>query len=197
MIQAVEKLSGSAAAAYLDSLSGLLELVPRDAIDAIIELLLETRVAGKRVYIMGNGGSASTASHLVCDLVKTARVPGFVPLRAYALADNTAMMTAIANDNGYESTFAEQIRSLVDIGDVVIAISASGNSRNIIAGLNAATAQGARTVALVGFDGGAAAQMAELTVHVPAHDYGLVEDAHSAIGHAMTLAIRTTLLTGD
>jgi D-sedoheptulose 7-phosphate isomerase len=194
MTETADRLSVSQAALYLGELAGILDQVPADAVSEAIALLLETRALGRRVYIMGNGGSASTASHLVCDLVKTARVPGLPPLRAYALGDNTALMTAWANDKSYDYTFAEQIFGLVEYGDVVIAISASGNSPNIVAGLAAAAKQGAHTVALVGFDGGKAGRMADITVHVPSYDYGLVEDSHSAIGHAMTSAVRHALL---
>jgi D-sedoheptulose 7-phosphate isomerase len=100
-------------------------------------------------------------------------------------------MTAWANDTMFENVFAGQIMALADPGDVVVAISASGNSPNIVAGLNAARQRGARTIALVGFDGGAASQLADVTVHIRSHDYGLVEDVHSALGHAITAAIRS------
>jgi D-sedoheptulose 7-phosphate isomerase len=194
MTETADRLSVSRAASYLGQLAVVLEQVPDEAITEVIALLLETRALGRRIYIMGNGGSASTASHLVCDLVKTALVPGLAPLRAYALGDNTPLMTAWANDKSYDHTFSEQISALVEYGDVVIAISASGNSPNIVAGLAAAAERGAHTVALVGFDGGEASRMAQVTIHVPAYDYGLVEDSHSAIGHAMTSAVRDALL---
>jgi D-sedoheptulose 7-phosphate isomerase len=195
MILSAETVSVEAAAAqYLSRLAGVLELVPSQDVRKTIELLLATRKCGRRVYIMGNGGSAATATHLVCDLIKTAHVDGFAALRVYALADNHALMTAWANDTAYDRTFAEQVNSLADADDVVIGISASGNSPNIIAGLQAAAQLGARTVALVGFDGGQASRLAEIAIHVPAYEYGLVEDAHSAIGHAMTQAVRLALL---
>jgi D-sedoheptulose 7-phosphate isomerase len=195
MLRISESATESVAAEYFGALVELLELVPNDPVDDVVALLLSTRASGRRVYIMGNGGSSATATHLVCDLVKTARVPGLAPLRAFALADNAALMTAWANDKSYDHTFAEQIFGLAEHGDVVIAISASGNSPNIVAGLLAAAEQGAHTVALVGFDGGEAARLAEISIHVPSHDYGLVEDSHSAIGHAMTSAVRRALLT--
>jgi D-sedoheptulose 7-phosphate isomerase len=189
---------GSSATEYVDHLAELLRLVPKKPLELTVALLLNARRLGGRVYIMGNGGSAATASHMVCDLVKTAHVPGKRPLRAYALADNAALLTAVANDATYERTFADQIDGVVEASDVVIAISASGNSPNVAAGLRAAAARGAHTVALVGFDGGAAGQLADITIHVPSHEYGPVEDAHSAIGHALTSAIRHALMVdGD
>ena len=182
--------SQSVVSSHLESLCRLLTQLPVDRIDAAISLLLDARKAARRVYVMGNGGSASTAAHFACDLQKTTAIPGQAPLRAYALTDNAALLTAWANDTTYENVFSGQITALVEPGDVVVAISASGNSPNIVAGLAAAAHQGARTIALVGFDGGAASQLADVTVHIACHDYGLVEDVHSALGHAMTAAIR-------
>ena len=190
MLETRLSASQSALSAHLDHLRDLLLQVPLDRLEAALGVLLDARANARRVYVMGNGGSASTASHFVCDLQKTATIPGQAPLRAYALTDNTALVTAWANDTRYENVFAEQIGVLVDPGDVVVAISVSGNSPNIVAGLEAATRQGARTIALVGCDGGVAGQLADVTVHIDSNDYGLVEDVHSALGHAMTAAIR-------
>jgi len=179
---------------YLGALGRVLPLVPQEPLRQAIDLILETRAAGRRLYIVGNGGSAATASHLVCDLAKTAAVEGFAPVRAFALADNTSLMTAWANDLAFEATFAQQLTGLVEPDDVVIAISASGNSPNIVAALESAERAGARTIALVGFDGGAARDLADIAVHVPCHNYGLVEDTHAAIAHAITAAVRAALV---
>jgi D-sedoheptulose 7-phosphate isomerase len=187
----------SVATDYLSELADVLRLVPGEAIGRAVDLLLEARAAGRRVYIMGNGGSAATASHFACDLVKTAHVLGLAPLRVSALADNAAILTAWANDVSYERSFAEQILALVEPGDIVIGISASGNSPNIVAGLSAAMSAGACSIALLGFDGGAARHLADIAIHIPCHDYGLVEDTHAAIGHAITAAIRQELLGGE
>jgi len=194
MLEFVEAPTHSVATDYLYSLGQVLERVPNEALSNAIELLLAARASGRRVYIIGNGGSAATASHFVCDLVKTAKVPGHRALRAFSLSDSATLMTAWANDRAYHHTFAEQILALVEADDIVIAISASGNSPNIIEGLKAASVVGAQTIALVGFDGGAASTIADVVIHVPCNDYGLVEDTHAAIGHAMTAAIRTALL---
>jgi D-sedoheptulose 7-phosphate isomerase len=189
MLQLTHKQPSTVAADYLGRLAQVLTLIPDEAVSSMIDLLQEAQATGRRVYIIGNGGSAATASHFVCDLTKTARVPGQPPLRAFALADNGAVMTAWANDSDYDDTFAQQIFGLAEAGDVVIAISASGNSPNILAGLKAASARRAHTISLVGFDGGAAALLSDVVIHVPCRDYGLVEDAHSAIGHAVTAAM--------
>ncbi|MBI4494676.1 MAG: SIS domain-containing protein [Chloroflexi bacterium] len=185
--------SHTVATDYLATLAGVLSLVPRQPLARALELLLQARATGRRVYLIGNGGSAATASHFAVDLAKTARGGGQRPLRAFALADSVPTLTAWANDTAYERVFAEPLAALVEPGDIVIAISASGNSPNILAGLRAAAASGARTIGLLGFDGGAARQLVEVALHVPVNDYGLVEDAHSAIGHALTAALRRTL----
>jgi phosphoheptose isomerase len=178
---------------YLEDLAHVLAQVPGAALGRAIQMLLDARASGHRVYVMGNGGSSSTASHFVCDLVKTAHISGFEPLRVFSLTDNTPMLTAWSNDSAYEDCFSRQIEALVEADDVVIAISASGNSRNILEGLRAASARGAHTIALLGFDGGAAVTMADVPIHIPCHHYGLVEDTHSAIGHAITAALQRAL----
>jgi D-sedoheptulose 7-phosphate isomerase len=181
------------ATAYLSELARILPLVPQQALAEAINVLLEARARGRHVYVIGNGGSASTASHMVCDLVKSAALPGFAPLKAFTLADNTALLTAWANDRSYERIFAEQVAGLVEPGDVLIAISASGNSPNIVAALATANNLGAQTIGLLGFEGGAALELVDVAIHIPCADYGLVEDTHAAIGHAMSTAIRRTL----
>ncbi|MBI2323104.1 MAG: SIS domain-containing protein [Chloroflexi bacterium] len=182
------------AAAVIDSyfahLAEVLRLVPREPICQALDVLRAARAAGRRVYVIGNGGSAATASHLVADLTKTARLPNGPALRCFALADNTPLLTALANDTAYERVFAEQVAALVEPGDVVIAISGSGSSANIVAGLRAAADRGAHTIGLLGFDGGAARHLVDVLIHVPCNHYGLVEDAHMAIGHALTAALR-------
>jgi D-sedoheptulose 7-phosphate isomerase len=182
--------TSSPATAYLADLSHTLRLVPEEPLAEAIEALLAARRSGRRVFVMGNGGSAATASHFVCDLVKTASVAGRRPLRVFGLTDNTPLLTAWANDAAYERAFAEQVAALVEADDVVIAISASGNSPNILAGLRAAAERGARTIGLVGFDGGHAGDLVDIAIIVPCRDYGQIEDAHAAIGHAMTVAVR-------
>ena len=184
------------ASEYLAELTEVLAQVPGDALARATQLLLDVRAAGRRVYIIGNGGSAATASHFVCDLVKTARVPGLGPLRAFALTDNAPLLTAWSNDSAYEDCFAEQVAALAEPGDLVIGISASGNSPNVVSALRAAANRDIQTIGIVGFDGGAARQIVDLAIHVPCHDYGLVEDTHMAIAHALTAAIRQTLRSG-
>ncbi|MFN0074379.1 MAG: SIS domain-containing protein [Chloroflexota bacterium] len=185
--------SSSVASGYLDALGGAVNMVPRDALDQVLEVLLRARSLRRRVFVMGNGGSAATASHMVADLMKTAHVAGFDPIRAYSLTDNVPLFTAWSNDESYSVSFVGQIQAHVDPEDVVIAISASGNSPNIVEGLKEARMRGATTIGLLGFDGGRALSLVDIAVHIPCYHYGLVEDLHLAIGHALTAGIRVNL----
>ena len=178
---------------FLAELGRLLDGVSIEQIERFVELLLEAQATGRRVYVIGNGGSAATASHLACDLSKSTLIPGVAPLRVQALADNVPLLTAWANDTCYERVFAEQLAGLVDADDLVIAISASGRSPNILAALKVAAERGARTVALLGFDGGTARDLVELALHIPSEDYGLIEAAHLALGQALTAEVRQAL----
>lgn len=180
---------------FLGELGRALERVPPEPIERALDVLLGAWAAGRRVYLIGNGGSAATASHLACDLTKTAHLPGRPALRAFALVDSAPLVTAWGNDVAYEQVFGGQIAALVEPGDVVIAISASGRSPNILAGLAAAAAHGARTIGLLGFDGGPALGLVQVAIHIPSHDYGVVESAHLAIGQALAAALRRTLET--
>jgi D-sedoheptulose 7-phosphate isomerase len=186
-------MTSSVAVGYINALGQTIGSVSWDVLDRLVDVLLEARSERRRVFVMGNGGSAATASHMVADLMKTAQVDGFAPLRAYSLTDSVPAFTAWSNDTSYSFSFAGQIRAQVETGDVVMAISASGNSPNIIEGLHEARALNALTIGLLGFDGGRALDMVDIAIHIPCFHYGLVEDLHLAIGHAVTAAIRTHL----
>jgi histidinol-phosphate phosphatase family protein len=175
---------------YLTNLGDVLAALPREPIAAIAEALLEAAEADRTVYSFGNGGSAATASHLVCDLVRTSTVPGHPSLRAVALSDNVPMLTAISNDLSYEEAFAEQVRLLARVGDVVFAISASGNSPNVIKGVTAARELGATIIGVTGFGGGQLRTLSDICLVVPSHEYGPVEDVHMVVVHAVTAALR-------
>jgi D-sedoheptulose 7-phosphate isomerase len=172
------------ARAYLDYLSGILARIDTGAIAAFTAILLEARARDGRIFFMGNGGSAATASHFANDIAIGTRSPE-KPFRAVSLTDNVAMITAIANDDGYDDIFVQQLRTLLAPGDVVVAISASGNSENLIRAVEYATAQGAATVGLTGFDGGRLAEIVSLQVHIPTNpgEYGPAEDGHMILDH--------------
>lgn len=177
-------------AGYVDGLTTLLQELDPDAIDRIGSVLWEAYRDDRSIFIIGNGGSAATASHFACDLAKGATVPGKRRVRATSLTDNVALMTAIGNDIGYEKLFTEQIANLAAAGDVLVAISASGNSPNVVDALRWAQGNGLVTVALLGFDGGKAATIAEHPVIAESRNYGLVEDFHLIFEHAMSQWLR-------
>jgi D-sedoheptulose 7-phosphate isomerase len=139
---------------------------------------------------MGNGGSASTASHFACDLGKNTVIAGQPRFRVLALTDNMAMFSAYANDNGYESVFAEQLANLVNPQDVVIAISASGNSPNVLKAIKLATQTGATTIGLTGFNGGHLGKLVDIEIRVPSSLIEQVEDVHLMLEHLIVTAIR-------
>jgi phosphoheptose isomerase len=161
----------------------------------ILEKAFEAIDGCARLYIMGNGGSAANADHWVCDYMKglneDTNKHDILTAKAISLASNGPLVTALANDIGYEHIFAKQLRYYrCQHGDVVLAMSASGNSPNIINGIATANEMGATTIALTGFTGGNASLMSKITVHVPSSNYGVVEDVHMMILHAISQRIR-------
>lgn len=175
---------------YLRSIAGILDQLEQEPILTSTRLLLEAYQTGKTVFIAGNGGSAAIASHLACDLEKTAAGPrgrrASRRLRAVSLSDNLATLTAWANDEGYENVFSERLRAHADPGDVLLVISSSGNSPNVLEALRTANELGMRTIAWVGFGGGEAMRLSECTVHVAIDDYGMAEGIHGVIAHLVT-----------
>lgn len=181
---------------YLGALARCAGRLPLDDVAALIGLIEATHRGGGQLFVVGNGGSAATASHLACDLAKNTTAPLAPPgqrLRVHPLTDHVAWMTAVANDLGYERLFAEQVLTLARPGDLVLAISGSGRSANIVAALEAARAVGARTAALLGGDGGAALPLVDVAVVVPSRDYGHIEDLHLAVGHLIAAWFRERL----
>ncbi|MGN9907676.1 D-sedoheptulose-7-phosphate isomerase [Phytohabitans sp. LJ34] len=148
------------------------------------------RARGSRVYVAGNGGSASTASHLVCDLTKTAERATERTLRAFALVDNTATLTAYSNDVSYDQALARQVRAHHDPGDILIVISASGNSPNILAAMRSARACGMYTIGLLGPRRAPATALADLALNVESSDAGVIETVHVGVVHALARALR-------
>jgi len=168
------------------------------AIQAAAEILEEARKNGKHIFFMGNGGSAATASHFTNDLGKGARVEGKAPFKAIGLADNVSLITALANDCGYENIFVEQLKNILNKGDVVVGISASGNSPNLVKAMEYANEKGAVTVGLTGFSGGKMREIAKHCIHVdtPKGEYGPVEDVHIILDHLITTFLKMRILAG-
>ncbi len=180
---------------YLDELRACLDSLPVDRIAQVADRILEAYHKGQLVVLMGNGGSAATASHIACDLSKTILGDelGRTRFRVMSLTDNVPGLTAWANDVGYEAIFAEPLRTWLQPEDVVIAISGSGNSPNILEGIRVAKSLGAYTIGLLGFEGGEARLLVDLPVVVPHSNYGIIEDLHMVFGHLVTAYIRETL----
>ena len=152
---------------------------------------------GAAVFACGNGGSASIANHLQCDHVKGVRTATDLTPRVVSLCANVELLTAIANDTTFEDVFAYQLQSQSGPGDVLVAVSSSGRSANIVRALTWARDHGLRTIALTGFDGGGAREAAEVTIHVDCANYGVIEDSHQAIMHALAQYIRQSRMTAD
>lgn len=175
---------------YVEEMRGHLRAISHAAIARSGDLLLRAYRDGAQVLIAGNGGSASTASHLACDLGKT--VLGAAPtarmsrFRVVSLADNVALLTAWANDVSYDSVFAEQVKSLGRAGDILVVVTASGSSPNIVRAVDVARERGLVTIGLLGFDGGTVKDMCEERIIVPCNDYGHVESAHLVVCHLLT-----------
>lgn len=170
---------------YFSTVQALLNETPYEAVDAVVDALIAANRAGNTVFICGNGGSAATATHFGCDLAKRTIVAGQPRFRVVALTDNNALMTALGNDIGYEAIFAEQLIPLVRKGDVVIGISGSGNSPNVLNAMKAGSEAGAVTVGFCGYDGGKLKGMVDLPVHVTSFNMAMVEDVHLMLEHAI------------
>jgi D-sedoheptulose 7-phosphate isomerase len=178
--------------AYLADASTLIAALSAEQIAAAASLLLAAWRRRARVYVCGNGGSAAIASHFAGDLNKGANIAGRHRFRASALVDNVPALTAWSNDEGYAVAMAEQLRNFIEPGDLVIAISGSGNSANVVSALALARQAGASTLALCGFDGGQLArpELSDVTIHVPSHSMEQVEDAFSVLCHCLLYTLR-------
>ena len=169
---------------YTKYLSELLQKLDASSIAAFINILLSAREDGRKIFFIGNGGSAATASHFANDIAIGTRSLD-KPFNATSLTDNVAVITAIANDDGYDEIFVQQLKTQAKSGDVVVAITASGNSTNIIKALEYARSINAVTVAILGFDGGACKGLADTVIlaETPRGEYGPVEDIHMILDH--------------
>jgi D-sedoheptulose 7-phosphate isomerase len=168
---------------YKAGLLEAIEAIDLGRVEQAISWFREARDAGRHIFVCGNGGSASTASHFACDIVKGASYNRAVRFRIMALTDQLPTITAYANDVGYECIFAEQLRNFAEPGDILLGISGSGNSPNVLRAFECANAIGCRTIALTGRDGGRLAPLAELNIQVPVPHMGRIEDAHMIVCH--------------
>ena len=179
------------ASSYLRDFSKLLARVNVEAVARVVERLRIARDSGATLYVAGNGGSASTATHLANDLGKATKRSDCKPVRVLSLSDNVSWFTALANDEGFERVFVGQLENLAKPGDVLIVISASGNSPNLVAAVDFARANDLVSIGMLGFDGGTLKDQVDecLWVESDKGAYGPVESAHSLLGHVLTMCL--------
>jgi phosphoheptose isomerase len=189
--------AGAYFSAYAQEAARAASTVEPAALDRAATILLDAYTRGAGVFACGNGGSATIANHLQCDHVKGVRTATDLTPRVVSLSSNVELITAIANDMSYEDVFTYQLQSQSSPGDVLVAVSSSGRSPNIVKALTWARDHDLRTIAITGFDGGNARKVAEVAVHADCTNYGIVEDLHQAIMHALAQYIRHSRMTAE
>ena len=187
--------AGSYADEYFQRLAAAAATVDRDALAAAGNLVTQTIANGARIYSCGNGGSAAIANHLVCDCLKGIRTGTDIKPKVHSFSTNVEVLTAIANDIGSEEMFSFQLESMGEAGDLLIIISSSGSSPNIVRTLEAAARKGIHTIAMTGFDGGRSRREADISLHVDCENYGIVEDIHQSLMHILAQHVRHGHLT--
>ena len=178
------------AAAYFEQSRAAQESVDGEKLDAAFKILDAAYGRGAQLYVCGNGGSASISNHLVCDHSKSGQTDTDIKPRVISLATNIEMITAIANDISYDDIFVYQLRTLAKEGDVLMTISSSGDSENVVRAAVWAKDQGLDVIALTGFDGGRSGKLATVNLHVAGDNYGVIEDTHQGLMHILAQFIR-------
>lgn len=175
---------------YFKELKKTIDEISVEEIKKVTDLLYDAYKKNKQIFIIGNGGSASTASHFACDLGKGTLQRVYDEkekrFRAISIADNVALLTALSNDLSYNDVFSQQLKNLINYGDILIAITGSGNSQNILNAVDTASKSGAITIGFLGFDGGKLKDKVDYYIHVPSDHYGRIEDLHLAIAHLIS-----------
>ena len=182
--------AGDYLAAYRRAVSDAWQSVDQESANRAAELLQAAISGGHTVFACGNGGSAAIANHLHCDFLKGVQTDTQLRPHVVSLATSIELITAIANDIAYEEIFAYQLRTLARPGDVLMTISASGNSENIVRAVRWARENGVASIALTGFDGGRSAGLADVNLHVEAANYGVIEDVHQSLMHILAQYLR-------
>lgn len=175
---------------YLAEVADVLGKLPTEALEQVIYRLEEARWKGQQVFICGNGGSAATSIHFASDLSKAALAASKHPIKAQSLCDNIALLTAWANDVSYDEIFTQQMASRITAGDVLIAISGSGNSQNVLNAVGLARAVGATTIGFTGFKGGKVKDMVDICITVPSDSMDQIEDIHLLLCHLIITCLR-------
>lgn len=190
MIHSITEESIAGIEWYFNEMKAILDRIDREPIRQAIITLHQARLDGRQIFIMGNGGSASTASHMVCDLAKNTRHPDWPGYKVIGLSDNMAIFSAFGNDDGYENVFALQLANLINAGDIVVAISTSGNSPNVLRAVELAHGSGAKVIGMTGFNAGKLGAMVDIHLHVPSNCIEQVEDIHLMLEHLITKELR-------
>ena len=175
---------------YLTALTQVIENFPIDNLAEITDVLQDARNNLRTIFICGNGGSWATAAHMVCDFGKNTRLSGEKRIKVIGLGDNIPSLTAYANDEGYDRVFAEPLMNLMSSGDVLIAISGSGNSPNILRAVETAKQIGGTTIGLTGFEGGQLKGMVDHPLVIPSDSMEVIEDFHMIVDHLLTICLR-------
>ncbi|MCB9150092.1 MAG: SIS domain-containing protein [Caldilineaceae bacterium] len=180
---------------YTAQVKQTLDRLPWPQFQQMVSLFHLARLESRQIFVLGNGGSAATASHIACDLSKNTRAAdkpylSAPHLKVMSLNDNMSLFSAIANDEGYENVFAHQLENVLQEKDVVLAISASGNSPNVLNAVKLARARNAQTVGWSGYDGGALAHLVDIAIVVPNWCIEQIEDIHMMMGHMLTMTLR-------
>jgi D-sedoheptulose 7-phosphate isomerase len=181
---------------YTGELAEVLKALPEEKFVEINATLQEARKMGKQVFVIGNGGSAAAASHMVCDFSKNTREAGKNRMRAICLNDNIPSVMAYANDEGYDVIFSEQLMALGRPGDILIAISGSGNSANILKAIETARKMQIKIIGLTGFKGGKMKDLTDICLVVPSDSMEMIEDVHLIINHILAGLLRGAVMYG-
>ena len=182
---------------YTSQLAEVLSALPEDKFVEINNVLQDARETGRQVFVIGNGGSAAAASHMVCDFGKNTREAGKNRMRAICLNDNAPSVLAYANDEGYDVIFSEQLLTLGRPGDILIAISGSGNSANILKAIETARQMQIKVIGLTGFKGGKMKDMTDICLIVPSDSMEIIEDVHLIINHILAGLLRGSVMYGN
>ena len=170
---------------YVTNLQQVLAQVDTNQFEKVLKTLAEVTASAKKIYVCGNGGSAAIADHLCCDWSKGTHFKNLPSLKTQSLTANTALLTACANDFGFDKSFSQQLELFAEKGDVLVAISSSGNSENILQAVYKAKEKSMTCIGLTGFSGGQLKSACDLSLHIPFANYGLVEDAHQILMHVL------------
>jgi phosphoheptose isomerase len=176
--------------AYFETLARSAGTIDRSRIVATAQLLEATHRRGASIFACGNGGSAAIANHLACDHCKGVATDTALRPRVISLSSNVEIITAIANDISFDDIFAHQLRALAAAGDVLVTVSSSGDSENVVRAAEWARASGVKVIAMTGFDGGRLARIADIDLHTAAENYGIIEDTHQALMHLLAQWLR-------